>query len=348
MKNRLLLPIILAAVITATFSSCKKDEPVPPSSNGQPIAAGDGVFITNEGNFQGGNAMVSFYRFSNGTAIEDLFRPVNSRPLGDVCQSVSFINGNVYVVVNNSGKIEVCTPSNLRSTKTITGFVSPRYILPVAGNKAYVTDLYSNAVHIVDLSNNTVTGSFAFPGQAEAIALTNGEVYITCLNRDKVYVVDPNSDMITDSIQVAMGGNSLQVDNNGKLWELCYGDYVTSSAGGLYRINTSTHMVEQGWPFTTFDFPTKLCANSTGDTLYYLNYNIYRFPSSASAAPSSAFISATTQSFYGLGIRPGTGEVFVTDAVDYTQRGHLLRYTAAGILEDDEQVGIIPGGIWFY
>lgn len=349
MKNlHSLRSILIAFAFVAAISSCKKDLPPPVPNTNQPVAAGDGVFISNEGNFMGGNSKVSFYRFSDGSSMEDIFAPTNARPLGDVCQSLNIINGLAYVVVNNSGKIEVCQPSNLRSVATITGFVSPRYILPVSGVKAYVSELFSNTVSVVNLSSNTRTGSFSFPGQSEAMVMVNNEVYITCLDRDKVYTIDPATDVVTDSITIAKGGNSMQLDNNGKLWVLCYGDYFTSAPGGLYRINPATHMVEQSWPFTTSESPTHICANSTGDTLYYLNYGVYRFPSSATVAPATPYIAQSTQSFYGLGIRPVTGEIFVTDAVDYTQRGHILRYSASGTLLDDELVGIIPGGVYFY
>jgi hypothetical protein len=349
MKNKLLLKsIFAAAVLAVAVSSCKKDEPLPPTNNSPAIAAGDGVFISNEGNFLGGNAKLSFYRFSDGSAIEDVFAPINTRPLGDVCQSMNMINSKAYIVVNNSAKIEVCTPSNMKSIGTITGFVSPRYILPVSPVKAYVSELFSNTVSIVNLSNNTRTGSFPFPGQSEAMLMIGNEVFITSLDHDKVYIVDPDTDALTDSITIAKGGNSMQLDNNGKLWVLCYGDYFTSAPGGLYRINVSTHTVEQSWPFTTSESPTHICANSAGDTLYYLNYGVYRFPSSATAAPTVPHIAQSTQSFYGLGIRPVTGEIFVTDAVDYSQRGHVLRYSASGTLVDDELVSVIPGGVWFY
>jgi hypothetical protein len=349
MKNHYPLKSILFAFALAIgISSCKKDVPPPVANTGQPIAAGDGVFISNEGNFLGGNSKVSFYRFSDGTSVEDLFSPTNARPLGDVCQSMNMINGYAYVVVNNSGKVEVCQPSNLRSIATITGFVSPRYILPVSPTKAYVSELFSNTVSIVNLTSNTRTGSFPFPGQSEAMVMVNNEVYITCLDRDKVYTVDPLTNAVTDSIAIAKGGNSIQLDNNGKLWVLCYGDYFTSAPGGLYRINPANHTVEQSWPFTTAESPTHICANSAGDTLYYLNYGVYRFPSNAVTVPLVPHIAQTTQSFYGLGIRPVTGEIFVTDAVDYSQRGHILRYSASGTLLDDELVSVIPGGVWFY
>lgn len=338
----------ISILIGITISSCKKDEPLPPSNTGLPVAIGDGVFVTNEGNYLSGNSQLSFYRFNDGTATEDLFYPTNTRPLGDVCQSMSLINGMEYIVVNNSGKIEVCYPSNLRSAATIAGFTSPRFILAVSPTKAYVSDLFANAISIVNLSNNTRTGSFPFPGESEAMVMIGTDVFISSTDHDKVYVINSLTDQITDSITVAKGGNSMQLDNNGKLWVLCYGDYFTSAPGGLFRINTISHSVELSLPFTTTESPTKLCANSTLDTLYYLNYSVYRMTSSSTSLPTVPFLSATTQSFYGIGIRPITGEVFVTDAVNYTSRGHLYRYSAAGVLLDDDLIGICPGGVYFY
>jgi hypothetical protein len=330
--------------------SCKDDDPipVPTPTNSLSIGVGDGIFITNEGNYLGGNAKVSFYKFSDGTASEDLFNSTNGRPLGDVCQSMTLINGKEYIVVNNSGKIEVCNPNNFLSISTITGFTSPRYILPVSSSKAYVSDYASNSISVVNLVNNTRTGSFSFPGSSEAMVLVGNDVFVSSTNRDKVYVINSITDLLVDSISVAMGGNSLQIDSNGNLWVLCYGDYFTSSPGGLYRINTITHGVELSLPFTSTESPTKLCANNAGDTLYYLNYSVYRFPITSLVLPTLPFIAATTQSFYGLGIRPLNGEVYVTDAMDYAQRGKLLRYTPSGNLLDTELVGIIPGGIYFY
>ena len=91
MRIRIFLSALLAASL---LISCKKDEPVNTNTTGFTINPGDGIFICDEGNFQGGNAEVSFYRFSDQFTQEDLFRPRNVRPLGDVCQSMTLINGS--------------------------------------------------------------------------------------------------------------------------------------------------------------------------------------------------------------------------------------------------------------
>ncbi len=343
-----LLGTMLFAATLIFFTGCKKDEPVPPAGNSTPVMPGDGVFVTCEGNFQGGNAKVSFFRYSDASVTEDLFLPANARPLGDVCQGMEFFGGRAYVVVNNSGKIEVVNPVNFFSTGTITGFTSPRFILPVSSTKAYVTDLFSGSISVVSLSSNTITGSIALAGWTETMTMVGTEVFVTAPSSDKIYIINSANDQITDSIAIAKGGNSAQLDMNGKLWVLCYGDYFTSTPGGLYRIDPATHMVEQSWPFTTAESPTRLCANASRDTLYYLNYSVYRMPITAVALPATPFIAATTQSFYGLAVHPQTDEVWVTDAVNFNQRGYLLRYSTAGVQQASVQVGVNPSGIYFY
>ena len=74
------------------LQACRKDIPPLPEN---PILTGseDGVYITNEGNFQFGNAAVSYYEEGLANAVPDLFEPTNNRPLGDVCQSMCFFNG---------------------------------------------------------------------------------------------------------------------------------------------------------------------------------------------------------------------------------------------------------------
>ncbi len=65
-------------------------------------------------------------------------------------------------------------------------------------------------------------------------------------------------------------------------------------------------------------------------------------PVTAAALPSDVFIPAGNRLFYRLMIgRDGT--IYVTDAIDYQQKGDLLVYNRKGELLDTEKAGIIPG-----
>ena len=94
----------------------------------------DGYFVTNEGNFNSGNGSISFVS-NDGTVENNVFVTTNSFPLGDVVQSMSIIDENAYIVVNNSSKIEVASIDSMISVGTIENISSPRYIIEVSNTK---------------------------------------------------------------------------------------------------------------------------------------------------------------------------------------------------------------------
>jgi DNA-binding beta-propeller fold protein YncE len=337
------LLLIAVCIITA----CRKDKPedvLTPSIN----TAANGVYVTNEGNFQFGNAQVSYYDPSSNNCVQDLFEPANNRPLGDVCQSMYTFNGKVYMVVNNSGKIEVVNESNFSSVATITGLTSPRYFLPVSNSKAYVSDLYANHISIIDLSNNTIGNSIACNGQTEEMILAYGKVFITNYLSDKLYVINTLTDVLTDSITIGFGSNSIVEDKNGKIWVLCSGSASNAVKASLHRINPVNNLVEQSFTFlNSTETPWRLNMNAGNDTLYYLNNDLYRMSITASSLPPTPFISHGTRNFYGLGIDPSSNEIYVSDAIDYVQRGKIYRYDAAGTQLNTFLAGIIPGDFYF-
>jgi len=203
--RKIKLIIILGAALLFILSSCKKDP--PPDNNDINISNSHGVFVINEGNFQWSNASVTYFNFTSEDYAADIFKDINNRPLGDVAQSVYAINGTAYIVVNNSGKIEMVNLNDFSSKGVISGFVSPRYFLPVSTTKAYVTDLYSNSISVVDLSTNIIMETIPCQGSTEEMTLLNDTVIITNTRSDKIYLISTITDEVTDSIQVGFASN---------------------------------------------------------------------------------------------------------------------------------------------
>jgi len=339
--------LVLAAVLVFLAGSCKKE--TPPDDNNIDITTNHGVFIVNEGNFQWSNASVTFYDFTTGNYKENIFQEVNNRPLGDVAQSICVSNGLAYIVVNNSNKIEIVNLSNFASTGVISGLVSPRYFMPVSATKAYVTDLYSNSISIIDLTTNLKTGEIVCNGSTEEMLLHDTTIIVTNTRKDKIYLINTETDVITDSIQVGFASNSLQLDKNGKLWVMCAGDLTNSINASLYKVDIQQRMVEQsfqlGTPLNIWD---KMRMNNGKDTIYYLCNGVYRMPVSDVALPTGVFIQQGSSLFHGLSVNPVNNNIFVADAVDYVQKGKVFYYAANGTLLGTINTGIIPVDFYFY
>lgn len=329
--------------------SCKKDKPEDVLEPTPVFVNNGGVYVTNEGNYLFGNSSISYYSFSNESVSSDIWQSVNGSQLGDVCQSMRFFNSKAYIVVNNSGKVEVVNANTFTSTATITGFVSPRYFLPVSNSKAYVTDLFSNSISIVNLNTNLITGNIPCNGWTEELVLAYGKAYVTNMKSDKVYVINTATDAMIDSIAVTYGSGSICEDTNGKLWVLCGGDQTLGIYPSLSRIDPVTDSVEQSFTFPNLtDSPNHLNINGSLNELYYLaNGGVYKFPISSSSLPSSPLIAQASYNFYGLGVDPNTGIVYVADAIDYVQNGVILKYQSNGTYLGSFIVGIIPNHFYF-
>jgi hypothetical protein len=71
-------------------------------------------------------------------------------------------------------------------------------------------------------------------------------------------------------------------------------------------------------------------------------------PVSMTTIPSSPFIPANGHNYYGLGIHPVSGNIFVTDAKDYASQGTIYQYNqTTGSMMKTYPGGIIPGSFCF-
>jgi len=337
-------------LIVLFLANCKdKSTETKPSD----IKQSKGFFVINEGTFTIGNASLYYINLEDESknTDEDLFKPANNRPLGDVFQSMTIINNNAWLVVNNSGKIEVIDPSTSKSISTIKGFKSPRYALEVLPGKVYVTDIYSNSISIVDANSFAKTGEIKCKGWTEELILDkSGKVWITNHNSKFVYIADPSTDKITDSVNVAYGGSGLLTGKDGDIWVLCSGDTLKNESGGLFCINPFSMKITKQFLFDKASYnPVKLNSNRVGDSLFYIYQGIYGFPKTIVSLPQTPFITQPKGSnFYGLSINPINGNLMVADAMDFVSYGKILAYSASGTLLKSYKAGVVPGNFYWW
>jgi len=332
-------------VLAATLVSCGKEPPpAPPLPEPQTT---NGVIILCEGNYGLANARIDFYDKNEQTLYENVFTARNNRPLGDVAQSALLLNNEVYIVVNNSGRIEKIKQDDFSSLYTASGFMSPRYILPVNSSTAYVSDLYANKLYVLNMPGMSISGSIPLNGWAEEMILAGQEVFVCNYEKNYVYTINTQQHTISDSIFTASTPGSAVKDKNGYIWVLCGGNMGQTVVSRLVQINPATHAVMQNIELSGIDNAFKVRINTGGDRLYFLGSNkIYTMAVNESTA--QVFYGESGHNWYGLRVDPLTGYIWAADALSYNQNGKVYILKPDGSIDKSFSTGVIPGDFLFY
>ena len=286
-------------------------------------ATGAGLFITNEGNFQYGNASLSYYDPETKQVQNEIFFRANGMKLGDVAQSMIIHDNKGWVVVNNSHVIFAIDLNTFKEVGRIENLTSPRYIHFLSDEKAYVTQLWDNRIFIINPRTYEIIGHIQVPdmtmesGSTEQMVQYGKYVYCNCWSYQN------------------------------KMWTITDGGYEGSPYGyeapSLYRIDAETFTVEKQFKFKLGDWPSEVQLNGDGTKLYWLNKDVWQMDVTANRIPVRPFLEYQNTLYYGLTVNPANGEVYIADAIDYQQQGMIYRYSPDGELIDEFYVGIIPG-----
>jgi len=343
------LPVMTLLVIMIS-TSCKKDEDTSPKG-----AFSNGIFIVNEGVFQTGAGTVTYFDADSNLVKQDIFEVVNGRPLGNIAQSMTIYNGKGYIVMNNSGKVEVVDIATFKSEATIANLTNPSQLLVVDAGKAYVSD-WIGYVAVVDLATNTISKTIPAGTGPDAMIKSGNYVFVANTGGfsvdSTVTVIDFTTDKVIKTIKVGDVPSALVDDGNGRIWVLCKGKgfngwpQKSDTRARLVQIDPTTLTANIKYSFSSTDtHPEKLVINKQKSMLYFLYADgIYRYSLTQTGVPERIF----SRSFYSLGYENKTGYLYASDVKDYVSNGIVLRIKAdIGSVVDSIQAGIVPRGFAF-
>ena len=312
-----------------------------------------GLFVLCEGNYMYGNASLSYYDPVAKKVENEVFARSNAFPIGDVAQSMTIYDGLCWVVINNSGVIFAIDPATFREKRRITGFTSPRYIHFLGPHKAYVTQIWDPRIYIVDPTACTITGYIDTgmdfeTGSTEMMVQIGKYIYVNCWSyQNRILMIDTDTDTLIKELVVGIQPSVILKDCYDKLWVITDGGYEGSPYGHeratLSRIDAEGFVVEKTFHFEWGSSPRSLCLSGDGSRIYWINGGIYAMDVAGEVLPRQPLIEAGNGLFYSLTVDPSNGDIYVGDAIDYTQNGIVTRYSASGELLDTFSVGINPG-----
>lgn len=314
----------------------------------------DVLFVINEGNFQYGNATLTYYDPVLQTVENEVFLRSNGMKLGDVAQSMTIRDNVAWLVVNNSHVVFAINTTTLKEVGRIVNLTSPRYMHFISDEKAYITQIWDNRIFIVNPKRYAITGYINVPnmtmesGSTEQIVQKGKYVYINCWSyQNRIIKIDTETDQIVGELTIGIQPTSLVLDANGKLWTVTDGGYEGSPYGyeapALYRINPEEMKVEKRFDFEFGQSPSEIQTNGDATKIFWINDDIWEMDINATTLPSTPFLSSKGTIYYGLTVSPENGDVYIADAIDYVQQGKIYRYSATGEYIDEFYAGIIPG-----
>lgn len=341
-----LLTLCCAIVVTA----CKPrpTPPPPPPVN----TSANGIYILNEGLFQMNNSTISYYDFTTQTMTDNIFLQVNNRGLGDTGNDLQAYGSKLYCVVNNSNRLEVMDLETAKSIKAIElPNKSPRHIA-FYQDKAYVSCFDGDVVRI-DTASLVIEKVVHSGNNPEGLCVCNGKLYVANsggLNYPNYDNTISVFDVSTLSLQhiITIGINPFKVETDGQYVYACTrGDYG-SSPGQLFRINTQNDQVCQTWNniqnFTisggkayVYDVQYK-----SGNTIRVIDLN------NANDSGHDFITDGThIQMPYGITVNPLNGDVYITDAYNFTVTGDVYCFNKEGKKQFSISAGLNPNSIVF-
>lgn len=383
MKKHALL--IFSCILALVAPGCNKDEKSSFTSEdetlaGETVTAGDKdarcvkLFVLNEGSYGHNNSTLDFFRYSDGRYVRNSFSQMNpaiSAGLGDVGNDIAIRGGEAWIVVNNSGLIEVVSVKDEKHIATIE-VPTPRNI--AFGNEyAYVTswagaysggDARKGAVYRIGLSDKTVKDTVNVGYQPESITLSGGNIYVANSGgvnprgyENTISIIDQAEFKVTGSLSLPSHKNLKDVVAAGEcLWVSSLGDYY-SVHSGLARINLATRQIKE---YDGVRVGTGLWNDAANDRICFIGsqdewvwtpgakktYSIYMADTASGDISEHSLPEGITYP-YSIAIDDDSGDIFIGDAADGKTPGSIRCYDAEYSLKWKAAAGLFPGHFAF-
>ena len=358
MKKTLFNILILGIILT--FVSCGGDDP---EKENKKIAKG--LFVLNEGTFTYANSSLTFYDPEADTVENNLFYKVNLAPLGDVANSMAIDENGMYIVVNNSKYVYKVDKKTLKNEAKLDGLTSPRHIMLIDKNKAYISDQESTGLWIFNPETMQKTGFVETGNTTEKMVRVGNEVIVTNwsnyyqpgTSNSTIQFVDIATDKLVDEMSVTAEPHSIVLDKNNNIWVLCSGGYMPPCEPALFCINPSKRQILKCFNFAEGDYPSSMAIDKAGENLYILNggfgtLDLYKMSVDANELPATPLVNSqqTTDNspkvFSTVAVSED-GDIYLTDVKNYVQNGDVLRYDSNGNFVTKFEAGIVPGAMMF-
>lgn len=352
------------------LASCRDDDTVisPEKHNTGESATSEvlGLYVLCEGNMGSNKATLDYLDLTSGIYNRNIYpsrNPSQVKELGDVGNDVKIYGDKLWMVINQSNKVEVANAYTAISQGHVD-IPNCRY-LAFSGRYAYVSSYQGpisgksvlGQVYKVDTASLSVVATCTVGYQPEEMAIVGNKLYVansggySAMQGEgydrTVSVIDLQTFKEERKIDVAINLFRLRADHYGNLWVSSRGNYgkIASKLFLLSNKNGSMQLTD------SIDVPVG-DMSFRGDSLIYYgtkgakaNYGIIdiRTHSIVNSNPIHIPDTDPVRTPYGLMVHPQTGDIYLMDATNYVSSGKLYCFDGNGNYKWSTWTGDIPG-----
>jgi YVTN family beta-propeller protein len=359
MKRNLMKWLLPSIVV---FSACSKDDDIAPTP--PQLSPATGIYVLSEGNIGSGNSKLGFYTINPVLYTSDYFLQQNpgQTGLGDTGNDAIVYGSKMYIVMNFSSEVVVLNAATGVFVKRIpfgtgAGKQNPRYALGAKG-KVYVSSTNDNKVSIIDTVSLTISGSIAVGANPEGMAVVGNNLYVAnsggynLVPDSTVSVVDLNTNTETKKITIATKNpQRIEANSVGDLYVSGYGNFSTIPASvSVISSATNTVSSEMGAAY-----PYAFLRISDNIAYFYNNYGgagtakVYNTITKTLVRNELITDGTVIVNPYGVDVDEQNGDVYVTDAKNFSSAGSVTCFTKDGKLKFSfgTTAGVSPNKVLF-
>lgn len=375
MKKAFLLLTAAALYLCACQPATEQETYRDNTLTGEKVSLPEGlsakkIFVLNEGGMGSNNATLDFIRVSSSEYITGAFKKMNPEEgagLGDVGNDIAVKGNEVWIVVNNSGIVEVISAQDETQIAAIA-IPTPRniafddkyaYVTSWAG--AYVTygPDYSvsdsknprGQVYRIDLKTKKVDGSVEVGYQPEGIAFADGKLYVansggiaSQLAPDFAYdntvsVIDCSKFQVEETIEVQVNLKNVFATSDGKIYVTTLGNYFDIHSG-LYVIEDSrSRLVANYVSAAAVEGKAVYCIGAENEYDWQAQKEYYGWSCAGGNITTWNLSFDDIKTPYGLCVMNSGDLWLVADAGDYFNPGTL------SLMEDGAKAWSVTAGV---
>lgn len=335
-----------------------------------------GMYVLCEGNMGSNKCTLDYLDLSARDStihyLRNIFserNPNEVKELGDVGNDVKVYGSRLWLVINCSNKVEVCTADSCRklgkidipNCRYLAFYEGYAYVSSYVGPVSISGDAPLGRIYKVDTLTLQKVDSVVVGYQPEEMAVVGNKLYVANSGGYRVPDYDRTVSQINlatfqleRQIDVAVNLHRLRADHYGQLWVTSRGDYFDNPSRLCWLAPDADGQMQVGG---TIETPVSdLCI--VGDSLYFigvdfsyvLRRNVISFglvnvrthkllTTQLTTAPEAQDMEVP----YGIIVNPQSRDFYLMDAKNYVSSGELLHFHSDGTFDYKVRTGDIPG-----